>query len=92
MEHTEISGRIRTIAQKKGISQAEIARRMKVTPQMVHHYLNHGRKYNLEILQRLGKAIGVHPAVFLLEKEFTNYLSTYGEGRVQAEASGTDSS
>lgn len=73
----DIVGRIRAVMKKENYTQSDLARRLRVTNAQVYGYLHkkNGCYFNLRTLCRISEAMRVPLAVFILQTEFTNYLS-----------------
>jgi len=57
---TEMAGiHLRRVAQSKGVTQNELARRMKVNPSMITRIFQHPERCEVKTLQRLSRALGV---------------------------------
>jgi transcriptional regulator with XRE-family HTH domain len=76
----DISANIKAIRHVKGISQAEIARRLDVEPPSYHRLENRGKKLSIEQLEEIASALGVS----LLE------LLTWEEDKADTTAESSD--
>ena len=64
-----ISLRVRELRDAKGWSQSELARRAKVTQGTVSRIENDVvSSIDLEVFEKLARALGVHPAVLIEQK------------------------
>ena len=61
--------RVKEALEAEGISQAELARRMKVTPQMVSQYINGGSSPGLDLVERFAVALSLDDPLLLLGAE-----------------------
>lgn len=60
---------VKEILEAESISQAELARRMEVKPQMVSQYLRGEVCPGLDVVERFAIALGVHPSTLLSPNE-----------------------
>lgn len=70
--HRRFQQRVRAILQVEGMSQGELARRMKVSPQTVSNYLidtADAKCPGLDMVEKFAKALGLTDAGPLLQEE-----------------------
>lgn len=67
--HKRFQERVRAVLQAESMSQGELARRMKVSPQTVSLYLNGERCPGLDLVEKFATALKLHDAGALLQQE-----------------------
>lgn len=60
-----ISEKINIMLGRRHWSQAELARRSKITPQQISYYVNGEREPSKDNIKKLARAFDVEPAIFL---------------------------
>lgn len=74
-----VTDNIKAIRSRKGIPQAEIARRLEIEPSSYHRLENRGDKLTLEQTENIAQALGVTKLELLTWGESTNSLKDEGE-------------
>ncbi len=67
--HKRFQERVRSALLAEGISQGELARRMKVSPQTVSIYINGERCPGLDIIEKFSTALHLADPGLLLQEE-----------------------
>lgn len=77
--HAEVGQRIRTLRQKKGMLQEELARKAGLSPSALSNFEQGRRRTSLDWLRKIGKALGVPMSDLIPESRVRKPLAETAE-------------
>ena len=76
--------RIAALRREAGLSQAELAQRLQVSPSALGMYEQERREPSMQTLVKLARELGVSPLTILQDRDGSEILTAYTKGEVRA--------